>query len=1269
MATLVLSAVGASVGASIGGGILGLSSAVIGRAVGAVAGSLIDQRILGGGAQPVETGRIDRFRVTGASEGAAMARLYGRMRVGGQVIWATKFMETSTQTRAGKGQPKTTTFSYTTSLAIALCEGPINGIGRIWADGTEIAPTDLSLRLYHGHMDQLPDPRISAVEGADNTPAYRGTAYVVIEDLDLGPYGNRVPQFSFEVIRNDPARDDTFAGAVQAVAMIPGTGEYALSDTPVALRYSCADEGTQNENTPSGQSDFLTALDQLNTELPRVTSVSLVVSWFGDDLRAGQCKVQPKVEQTAFDAPDQPWRAGGITRSAAATVPRVGGSPIYGGTPSDAAVISAIRTIRARGQEVMFYPFILMDQLADNTLPNPWTGQAGQPPLPWRGRITTSLAPGQPGTTDGTAAARAEVAAFFGTATPAHFTRTGERVHYTGPNEWSLRRFILHYAHLCAAAGGVDSFCISSEMVALTQVRDDIGFPAVSALMALAADVRSILGPDTLITYAADWSEYHGYQPLGTGDKLFHLDPLWAHEDIDFIGIDNYMPLSDWRDGDSHLDAQAGAIYNLDYLTANVAGGEMYDWFYHSPEARDAQIRTAITDGYDQPWMWRVKDILGWWSHAHFDRVDGAQGPQSPWLPRSKPIRFTEIGCAAIDKGTNQPNKFLDPKSSESALPYYSNGLRDDFIQLQYLRALNRHFADPSQNPTSEIYDGPMVEMDYAHVWAWDARPYPWLPARGDLWSDGANYDRGHWLNGRAGGQALAAVADQICTDAGLSANTDALWGMVQGYAMDRIETGRAALQPLMLAHGFDAVDRDGALHLITRHGRPIATREMDDLVAHDAPALVRTRLPEAELAGQVRVAFVAAGGDFSIGGAEATLADTPRDTVSTSDLPLLMSRADATRAAERWLLESRLAREVATFTLPPSDAWLRVGDVLTLAGDDYRIDQLERAEALGITATRTSRSLFLPHDAVEDIPQPAAFAPPMPVAATFLDLPSETGPSFAVALTSATWPGEVAIHAGPPLVELARSAAPAVVGETLNDLSAARAGIWDRGPALRVRLVSGTLASHLPEALLSGANLAAIGDGTSDIWEVFQFAEAALVAPNEYALSLRLRGQGGSDGVMPPVWPAGSRFVLLDNRLTPLDVPRGVSRDWHWGPVQRPMSDRTWRQANRAFTGVGLRPYAPCHLRVSDTAVTWQRRTRSGGDSWDGIDVPLGEERELYRLRMYQSGALLREVMLDTPAFAYPAAMRAADGAGVTVEVAQMSQVFGAGPALVGAI
>lgn len=106
MATILLSAAGAAAGASIGGGVLGLSSVVIGRAIGATIGQTIDQRLMGAGSQAVETGRVDRFRLTGASEGAAIAQVYGRMRVGGQVIWATRFNETrSTTAEAARGLP------------------------------------------------------------------------------------------------------------------------------------------------------------------------------------------------------------------------------------------------------------------------------------------------------------------------------------------------------------------------------------------------------------------------------------------------------------------------------------------------------------------------------------------------------------------------------------------------------------------------------------------------------------------------------------------------------------------------------------------------------------------------------------------------------------------------------------------------------------------------------------------------------------------------------------------------------------------------------------------------------------------------------------------------------------------------------------------------------------------------------------------------------------------------------------------------------------
>ena len=193
MATILLSAAGAAIGGSIGGTVLGLSAAVVGQAAGATLGRVLDQRLLGGGGRAVETGRLDRYRLTGASEGAPIGQVYARMRIGGQVIWATRFREVVNTGGGGKGAPSTPKikeYSYTVSLAIALCEGEIGHVGRVWADGAEVPRSSLPMRVHRGTEDQLPDSAIEAVEGAGMAPAYRGTAYVVFEDLDLSRFGN-----------------------------------------------------------------------------------------------------------------------------------------------------------------------------------------------------------------------------------------------------------------------------------------------------------------------------------------------------------------------------------------------------------------------------------------------------------------------------------------------------------------------------------------------------------------------------------------------------------------------------------------------------------------------------------------------------------------------------------------------------------------------------------------------------------------------------------------------------------------------------------------------------------------------------------------------------------------------------------------------------------------------------------------------------------------------------------------------------------------------
>lgn len=1283
MATILLSAAGASIGAGFGGTVLGLSGAVIGRAVGATVGRVIDQRLLGNGSQAVETGRIDRLRLQTAGEGTMVPRLWGQMRLPGHAIWAAPLKELVKEQGGGAGKgsgPRVKQYSYSLSAAFAICEGTILGVGRVWADGEEISPSSLNMRVYCGTEDQLPDPCIAAYEG-ENATAYRGIAYVVVEDLSLEPWGNRLPQLTFEVSRQ-VENGNGLDRLVTAVALIPGTGEYSLATTPVNVDLDLGENKVVNHHTPLAATDFMASLGTLDRELPNVGSVSLIVSWFGDDLRVGKCSIKPKVERQSADGDGMAWRAGGVSRKNAEAVAEVDGRPIYGGTPADASVVEALRSLTLSGKKAIFYPFILMEQISGNGKVDPWSGNLDQPVMPWRGRITSEIAAGMPGSPDGSEAARVAVKAFFGNAMPTDFTIYDDKVSYSGPAEWSYRRFILHYAHLCAAAGGVDSFLIGSEMVGLTRIMGDgRGFPAVDELRRLAADVRTILGSAIKIGYASDWSEYFGYHKPN-GDVFFHLDDLWSDSNIDFIGIDNYMPLSDWRDGD-HLDQKWRRVDNVDHLKENICGGEGFHWYYADDADRNDQNRTKIYDGaYGEDWVWRYKDLRGWWSNYHYNRVSGVRSEAATsWIPGGKPIWFTEMGCAALDRATNQPNKFLDAMSSESSLPYFSHGRRDDFIQYAYIRAMTEYWSTPDNNPEGS-WGGRMVDVSRAHVWCWDARPFPVFPGRTDVWADGPAWERGHWLNGRAGAVPLADVVADICESAGIvQYDVSGLAGLVRGYSVTGGETDRASIQALMVAHGFDVVERDGKLIFRSRDVWAAERLTFSELaIAEELERPEIVRMSDPEIAGRVRLSHVDATGDYNICTAETTLPGDDHANASDNEFPMSMTRQEGQAAVERWLAESRVARDSIRFALPPSRSDLGPGDIVWFDEPNHteqrwRIDRVERDGAAIVEAVRVEPGVYVPSDATESNVIIRKFSAPSPVWPVIMDLPLIRGDedpySPYLAVTGTPWPGAVDVwhtrdEMGGYEYDL-QHARRSFIGRTQNALKAARCGVVDRSSTLRIHVKGGALSTATTGALFGGANLMAIGDGTAQNWELFQFRKASPLDGESWEVSELLRGQLGTDAVMPQEWPAGSIVVALNGSARQLPTTPnelGFERIWRVGPSFASAEDSSYRNIRATPKGIGLRPLSPCHLRRNGKILSWTRRTRSMGDRWDSADVPLGEVREEYVVQIMTGGALVIEARTSSTTWVIPDAVWASlTPAEATVRVAQISEIYGPGP------
>ncbi|MBM6581390.1 glycoside hydrolase/phage tail family protein [Microvirga sp. BT689] len=1276
MATIVLQTVGSVVGGMVGGPI----GAMAGRALGALAGAAIDNALFSGDTtKHVEGPRLKDIDGLTSTEGAPIPRVYGRARIGGQLIWATRLEEVVNTdvdrgAQGGKsmgGGPKTvtTTYSYFANLAVSLCEGRIAFIRRVWADGRELDLSTITMRVHAGSQTQSADPLIVAKEGAQYAPAYRGLAYVVFERLPLADFGNRVPQFSFEVVR--PV--DGLNRMIRAVCLIPGASEFGYDTKAVMQGLGLGRTRPENRHQLQRASDVAASLDALEALCPNLKRVSLVVSWFGDDLRAGSCLIEPRVDVKTKSTDGATWSVAGMTREDAKGVSLVKGSPAYGGTPCDESVIRLIRNLKDRGLEVVLYPFVMMDVAEGNDLPDPYGG-TGQPAYPWRGRITCHPAPGESGSPDGTASAATQVDLWF--------TRSA-----------GFNRMILHYAALAEEAGGVDGFILGSELVGLTRVRSAPGvYPAVTRLRDLAQDVRAILRASTKIVYAADWTEYGAHVLDGGSEVRFPLDPLFAASAIDAVGIDYYPPISDWRDGPDHADLTAArSIYDVDYLRTRLGSGEAFDWYYANASERAAQTRRPITDGaYDKPWVFRQKDLVSWWSNRHVERVNGVEIGATAWQPQSKPVWLTEIGVPAVDKGPNGPNVFPDPKSSESAYPPFSRGVRDDLVQARTLEAILSRF-DPAQrgfapeyNPTSSAYGGRMVDPDNVFVWAWDARPYPAFPDFDSVWSDGANWDTGHWLTGRIEGATLDRLIARILRDFGLS-DPGALPvdGFVDGYVIDRPLSVRGALEPLLRLFGVDAIARGGSIVWQGRGGRAVVHLTKDDLVlVEDEPALKLTRAQKTELPQQVEVGFTESDTDYRWATVASRRLSGSSRREARADSAVVTRRAEAQRLADTWLQDLWAGREGAEFELSPLRIDLEPGDVIAVPTDAgaklHRITRIADGATRKVTTRAVEPAVFeRPGSA---IPRPVKRPPPVPgkPIAVVLDLPvslSDPTPLQYIAVAADPWPGAMTIWRsgnGASFAPYRVLALPALIGLTKSALAPGPLWRWDIRATLDVEISTGALSSLDDEAALSGRNLFALC-GADGRWEILSAARAELVGERTYRLSRFLRGLAGTEPEAGRIVAAGALIVKLDEAVVPLTTSlQDLGQSWRYriGPSGRDHADASIAEVIAVVGREALKPLSPVHVAARREAegirIVWTRRTRRNGDGWEAVDVPLCEDAEAYEIDIRKDGQVVRTLTSAQPSILYADIQESADFGGpqsaLDLTVVQMSAVAGRG-------
>lgn len=1215
MASIVLSTVATVVGAATGmpftGQVAGLLASGVGK------GSKREQSY--------EGARLENLAVQTSTYGRMIPLVFGTVRISGNVIWSRPIREiastTTTEVRSGgKGgggggggsstsTTTSTTYSYYVTLAIAICEGEITRLERVWADSKLLDLSQGVYRIYKGGETQLPDPLIESFQGVGATPAYRGMAYVVIEDFPLADFGNRIPNFTFEVTRR-VTQEDSASGNVEsmvkAISLIPGSGEFVY-DTQTQLKYNGNDFGggfvqsgyqiSLNRHTPEGKANSLVALDQLEETFPNLEWVSVVVNWFGTSMDIASCEIWPGVEyQSGAITTPEVWSVAGLNRATARQIGYDGPQIRYGGTPDDESLIRLLTELRARGLKILLYPMMLMDV-------------AGKP---WRGEVT---------------GAAANVANFF--------TRTR-----------GYNAFITHYANL--AAGRVDAFAIGTEMRDLNKITSSAGvFPAVSQFVSLAATVKAIVGGSVKVTYAADWTEYHH-----TDGGWYHLDPLWASANIDMVGIDAYFPISD--------AVQTG--YDIDGLREGWTSGEGYDWYY-TDVARTTQASLAPA------YAW--KNLSWWWNNTHTNPVGAVMawvpGSKPIWFTE---YGFASVdGCAnqpnVFVDATTSASAY--PRFSRGRVDFMAQRAAIAATELEWAGSamvVNKFLWTWDARPYP-------YWPDLRDVWADGGNWITGHWVQGKLGASHVSAVvrqlllRAGLTEAQIDVANVQAVLDGFVIHERVSARA-AIDQLMQTYFFTMKESA-AKLVLVPRDASVDAVVNADQCVPRSIGGQEVAytlERVEDALLPDRLEVQFLNRLQRYEANMQRATRNTQEATDTVTLRLSLVLSQTHARAVAEVTL--------ANRWAERTRVTLQLPIAYAALE-PADVAQLNDGTTAhRIRVNQVQLGRPGIVRISGVVDAAEAVDLYIPPvdggSGGSVVPVPATRFELLDIPALPADAQDALTLRFAACGIAPGWTGatisrEMGTGNDERLIRLTQAA---TIGTAVTVLGDGSAHLFDRVNTVDVSLLGdGMLTNATEAALLNGSNVAVIGD------EVFQFATATLLSPGVYRLSTLLRGRLGTESAMA-AHAIGERFVLLNEAVLLLVLsPNRQGQQWSLRASSNGQSLDAGTTANVTIQGNSLKPLSPVQLAAisvggGDIGLSWIRRARIDGGLRDYVDIPLKEAIEQYEVSIYDGVMLKRRFRVNTPSATYTNAEQVADfgsaQTSVTFSVAQLSALVGLG-------
>ncbi len=1258
MATLVL-----GIGGYIAGSAAGPLGAHIGGALGALAGAAIDSLWLGPKQPPT---RKEELAITAATYGKGINRTWGTQRINGELIWSFPIQKHKhSQSVGGKGlSSSAVAYTYTASFAVGLCEGPIVGILRIWADSkilVDLRPgyygpqpiRAAAMRFYYGTETQNADPLIVAYQGS-HAAAHRGLAYIVFENLRLDDFGNRVPNITAEVVTaGSSASPSTTALASTGAWANEGKGYF---DPNTGFFYDC-----QNSIPNTIKFSALSNAQLLITTDPRA------IAAFGN-LVLG---------------PD------GFLYGSTGEVSNL--EPMTQINPNDLSVINQWGKNEAFFSTGDWWPFARVraawypGATGDVAIYGQVFAGVGNQYAASIGRIYNS---GTPAGSTAEATASSPIGISFGRTvgltadevailTAAGITSSpGDFIAYNAVeldqdgNFWGLSSVgtsapetgydasLLSTAFLArlVPAGGQDGGITIAEVINLTSI-----FSAqLAAASGNKANFLLIAGTNQfLIAIAGEAIKYDMTSRaqvaslLNLGSAACDFDESWNHG----------LP-------DGYFVAQQGA--GDIYITDINGWAQVYDLKLSD---------YALGYGPGSIWYWFPRTRSVWNSAAN-----GVLGTSAQ--------RYTQLFVDRITPGGVSLEDVANDIASEAGI--IGEALRACVVNVtgsvitlatdhpHELRAgdsfTTANFSQGALNGSFTVQDTQLGSV-----------------IRFDCGTGGLSAGDSGNLTSGAG----------LLTDASQLASVT-----VRGFTIPRETPARSALEQLRTAFFFDAVESDYLLKFVKRGGDPAANlADMTDMGGVDTagnfedPVKVRIGAID-DLPWEIALTFVNPNHIYQQGVQRFRRDETVIGTRNRQsiDVPVCLTDDDARSIAESLMMLAYLQRMGFEGSTSLANVLLDGADTIHLTvGADTYVVRLTKVEigANGIVKL------------IGELDDPEAYAaspasgggdttpllptPPItiisPSVLFILDINAlrdseadQTDGGYYLAGGAADenleWDGEsvyVSTDGGADFSLFDTLYDEMTWGSTVDALPAPTRSwcVWDRSSPLTVRIIgTGTpLASAASDlAVLNGANAALVGS------EIIQFRDVVDNGDGTFTLTKLLRGRRGTEWAIAS-HTAGERFVLLvadgsivNEHASTADI--GLARLFK--PVS--IGDDSLPPTSIGFsnTGARLKPYAP-HAPLgardmsSNLTVTWIRRTRQGGDnSWlDAVtEVPLSEASESYAVDILDnSGNVLRTLTSSTPSATYSAADQTTDfgspQASVAVKVYQISAVIGRGYAL----